>query len=287
MRTIVCALAITVGLTTVLSAQSITGQVHTVVVVRGDTLRSLGSRLGVDPATIALDNGRAVGATLHVGDTLQIDNRHVVPVVPAGVPLVVNVPQRMVFLTSDRGVTAYPAAVGRADWPTPLGAFSIVSKEVNPTWDVPASIREEARRAGRSLPLQVAPGPNNPLGAYWLGLSVGSVGIHGTNAPTSIYQVGTHGCIRLHPVDIAALFSQVQVGANGLLVYQPVLVGVDGDQVFVEAHRDVYRRGRTDPLEFVRERTRELGVFDRVDWELAAAVIHQRAGVARPVTRLD
>jgi L,D-transpeptidase ErfK/SrfK len=156
---------------------------------------------------------------------------------------------------------------------------------VNPTWDVPASIREEARRAGRSLPMKVPPGPNNPLGAYWLGLSVGSVGIHGTNAPTSVYQAITHGCIRLHPVDIAALFGQVQVGTKGLLLYQPVLVGVDGDHVFVEAHRDVYRRGPHDPLEFVRARTRELGVFDKVDWDLAAEVIRQRAGVARTVTR--
>jgi L,D-transpeptidase ErfK/SrfK len=156
---------------------------------------------------------------------------------------------------------------------------------MNPTWDVPASIRAEARRAGRSLPLKVPPGPNNPLGAYWLGLSSGGVGIHGTNAPTSVYQVTTHGCIRLHPADIAALFSHVQVGTEGLSVYQPVLVGVDGDHVFVEVHRDAYRRGPQDPLEFVRARTRELGVFERVDWDLAAAVIRQRDGVARAVTR--
>lgn len=284
MRTVL--IAITIALApAALAAQPLTGDVHTVVVARGDTLRALGSRFGVDPATIARDNGRTVNAPLRVGDTLSIDNRHVVPALPVGVPLVVNVPQRMLYVLTGTGVTAYPVAVGRRDWPTPLGDFSIATKEVDPTWDVPESIREEARRAGRSLPLKVPPGPNNPLGAYWLGLTVGGVGIHGTNAPTSVYQVITHGCIRLHPHDISAVFGQVQVGTKGVLVYQPVLVAIHGEEVFVEAHRDVYRRGPADALEFVRTRTRELGVSERVDWERVADVIGERAGIARPVAR--
>jgi L,D-transpeptidase ErfK/SrfK len=283
MRTVI-GLVMALGFAATLDAQSLTGRVHTVAVARGDTLRSLGSRFGVDPATIARGNGRALDAPLRVGETLQIDNRHIVPAFGPGVSIVVNVPQRTLFLLQTTGVTAYPVAVGRADWPTPLGEFSIVAKETNPTWDVPQSIREEARQAGRTLPLKVPPGPNNPLGAYWLGLSVGSVGIHGTNAPTSVYQVTTHGCIRLHPVDIAALFADVQVGTRGHLLYQPVLVAVDVEGVFVEVHRDVYRRSH-DALEFVRARTRELGVFDRVDWAVVAEVIRERAGVARVVTR--
>ena len=284
MRTTLWVVVIALGLPAAGQAQPLTGQVDIVTVARGDTLRSLGSRFGVDPATIARDNRRAVDAPLRVGETLSIDNRHVVPPFD-GVSIIVNVPQRMLFVATDTGVRAYPVAVGRADWPTPLGEFSIATKETNPTWDVPASIREEARRAGRTLPLQVPPGPNNPLGAHWLGLSVGSVGIHGTNAPTSVYQVVTHGCIRLQAGDIAALFGLVQVGSPGRLLYQPVLVAVDGEDVFVEAHRDVYRRGPQDVVEFVKARARELRVFERVNWDLAAEVIHQRAGVARPVTR--
>lgn len=285
MRTLVIVSALLWGFATALPAQTLTGQLHTVTVVRGDTLRSLGSRFGVDSATIARDNGRPVDAPLRVGETLSIDNRHIAPPVPAGVTLIVNVPQRMLFATTSSGLSAYPVAVGRRDWKTPLGEFSIAAKEVNPTWDVPDSIREEARRAGRWLPLKVPPGPGNPLGAYWLGLSVGGVGIHGTNAPTSIYQVTTHGCVRLHPDDIAALFGQVSVGARGVLLYQPVLVAIHGEGVFVEAHRDIYRRGPADALRFVKERAYELGVFERVDWERAAAVIDERAGIARPVSR--
>ena len=120
MRTVLIAATIVLA-AAVVAAQPLTGGVHTAVVARGDTLRSLGSRFGVDPATIARDNGRALDAPLRIGETLSIDNRHIVPALPAGVMLVVNVPQRMLFAVTGSGVTAYPAAVGRRGWATPPG----------------------------------------------------------------------------------------------------------------------------------------------------------------------
>ena len=266
------------------AAQPVTGGVSAVTVSRSDTLRRLGSRLGVDPHTIAVDNDLPRDGPLPVGRVLLIDNRHIVPAIPPGLSMVVNVPQRMLFLASASGVTAYPIAIGRSSWRTPLGAFSIVSKETNPTWDVPASIRAEARRAGRALPLSVPPGPNNPLGAYWLGLSIAGIGVHGTNAPTSIYHTVTHGCIRLHADDVARVFGEVSVGAAGVVVYQPVLLAVDGDDVLLEAHRDVYHRGPQDASAFVRALAREVGLFDRIDWTVAETVLQRREGVARVVT---
>ena len=285
MRAILLAVVIGFGSVNPLHAESLVGQVQTVTVTRGDTLRVLGARFGVDPATIARDNGLSLDVPLSVGAELRLDNRHIVPSFPLDVTVLVNVPQRMVFAVSGTGVAAYPIAVGRASWPTPLGGFTIISKETNPTWDVPQSILEEARRAGRSLPLKVPPGPDNPLGAYWLGLSVGSVGLHGTNAPSSVYQAVTHGCIRLQASNIEELFGLVQVGTRGELVYQPLLVLVEGDEVFLEVHRDIYRRGSPDPLGFVKTKAGELGVTDRVDWDAAARVIHERAGIARGIAR--
>jgi L,D-transpeptidase ErfK/SrfK len=285
MRTRILSLALTFVIATAADAQTLSGQVHLVPVARGDTLRAIGARFGAEAAAIARDNGRPLDAAITAGETLRVDNRHIVPPFPDEAAVVINVPQRMLFATSASGLVAYPAAVGRAGWPTPLGDFSVASKETNPTWDVPASIREEARRAGRSLPLKVPPGPNNPLGAHWLGLSGGGVGIHGTNAPRSIYQAVTHGCIRLHPDDIAALFRQVRIGTSVRVLYQPILVAVAGDDVYVEAHRDVYRRAPRDPLEVVKARASELGVFDRIDWQFTARVLDERAGVARLVSR--
>jgi L,D-transpeptidase ErfK/SrfK len=285
MRAVVFAVAIGFGSMIPLHAESLVGQVQTVTIARGDSLRALGARFGVDAATIARDNGLSLEVPLPVGIALRIDNRHIAPLFPPNVTVLVNVPQRMVFAVSDGGAAAYPIAVGRASWPTPLGEFSIVTKETNPTWDVPESIREEARQAGRSLPPKVPPGPNNPLGAYWLGLSIGSIGIHGTNAPTSVYRAVTHGCIRLQASNIEQLFEMVQVGTRGELVYRPLLILVEGDEVFLEVHRDIYRRGPHDPLAFVKARAAELGVTNRVDWETAASVIHERAGVARSIAR--
>jgi len=285
MRTLIGVLVIVLAMTTTAYGQTLIGQRLTVTVAAGDTLWSLGSRFGIDAATIARDNNRRRDAPLPVGDTLTLDNRHIVPALAPGTTLLINVPQRMLFLAGDTGVTGYPVAVGRAGWPTPLGTFSIVTKETNPTWDVPESIRVEARQAGRTLPRKVPPGPDNPLGAYWLGLSLGTVGIHGTNAPTSVYGVVTHGCIRLRPEAIAALFPQVDVGTMGTVVYQPVLVTVAGGEIFVEAHRDVYDRGPRDGLDVVKARARELGVFDQVNWDLAAQAVRERAGIARSVGR--
>jgi L,D-transpeptidase ErfK/SrfK len=285
MRAVILAAVIGFGSVSPLQAESLVGAVRIVTIARGDTLRVLGSRLGVDPATIARDNGQSLEAPLQVGAELRVDNRHIIPSFPPDVTVLVNVPQRMVFAVSRNGVTAYPIAVGRASWPTPLGEFTITSKETNPTWDVPQSIREEAQRAGRPLPLRVPPGPGNPLGAYWLGLSVGSVGLHGTDAPTSVYQPVTHGCIRLQASNIEELFGLVQVGTRGELVYKPLLVLVSGDEVFLEVHRDIYRRGPRDPLAFVKTKAGELGVTDRVDWDAAARVIQERAGVARSIAR--
>jgi L,D-transpeptidase ErfK/SrfK len=178
----------------------------------------------------------------------------------------------------------YPIAAGRADWQTPLGAFTIQVKETDPTWDVPLSIQEEMRRAGKPVLKTVPPGSRNPLGAYWLGLSLGSVGLHGTNAPSSIYHFATHGCIRLHPDDIEDLFHHVAAGDQGRIVYEPVLVAFDGTDVFVEVHRDVYRRAPS-ALARTMELIERAGLEERVDLSMVARVVGQAEGLAVAVTQ--
>lgn len=263
---------------------SITGGLTSHTVISGETLATIGSRVGVDPATLASENGLRPNARLAPGQVLQIDNRHVVPPDLARGLIIVNVPQRMLFFDDDGAVMAFPVAVGKSTWRTPLGPFRIVKVEADPSWDVPASIQAEARARGRSLPSVVPPGPDNPLGKYWLGLSLGDVGIHGTNAPSSIYRVTTHGCIRVHPDDIATLFPRVSLQTTGRVVYEPVLLAAAGQQVFVEAHRDVYGKV-PDARATVQRLADEAGVADRIDWTAVDAVLASRAGVARDVTR--
>jgi L,D-transpeptidase ErfK/SrfK len=273
------------GEVTAQTSPRIVGEVRDISVVANDTLRSIGSRFGVDPVTLATDNGLTPAARLAVGQRIHVDNRHIVPIEVRPGVVVVNVPQRMLFFETGGEVSGVPVAVGRRSWPTPLGAFTVVLKETDPTWDVPASIQEEARRAGRSLPEHVPPGPDNPLGKYWLGLSVGSVGIHGTNAPSSIYQAVTHGCIRVHPDDIARLFPLVPNGAPGELIYAPVLLAQIGDDIYLEAHPDIYRRAPSETLASLRSTALSVGFEHRIDWLAVEAVLQRRAGGARVVTR--
>jgi L,D-transpeptidase ErfK/SrfK len=120
------------------------------VVQKGDSLTSIGARFGVDTRVIAEANGMR-SDKLATGQTLNIDNRHIVPS-SDGVAILVNVPQRMLFYFSpERAPAGYPIAAGRASWRTHIGEFQVSSMEDNPTWDVPVSIQKEMRRSGKPM----------------------------------------------------------------------------------------------------------------------------------------
>ncbi len=106
----------------------------------------------------------------------------------------------------------FNVATGQSIYPTPAGHFSIVVKWVNPTWYPPT---QDAWAAGLS---PVPPGPGNPLGTRWMGLSAPGVGIHGTDEPDSIGSNASHGCIRMQVPDSEWLFSRVRVGTSVFIV---------------------------------------------------------------------
>jgi L,D-transpeptidase ErfK/SrfK len=106
------------------------------------------------------------------------------------------------FFKSGGLVGTYPVAVGKVDWETPIGAFRVLEKQHQKAWHVPKSIQEEMRREGQVVRQEVPPGPDNPLGEFWIRISP-SCGIHGTNFPASVYGVSTHGCLRLQAKAIA------------------------------------------------------------------------------------
>ncbi|HXW04487.1 MAG TPA: L,D-transpeptidase family protein [Vicinamibacterales bacterium] len=261
---------------------SVVGDSRLYIVQRGDTLASLGARYGITPRTLARSNGLPVDGRLRPGALLALDNLHIVPLRPDRA-IVVNVPQRMLFVTTGDGLArGYPVAVGRADWQTPRGDFTIVAREEQPTWDVPRSIQQEMRRQGKRVITKMPPCPENPLGEYWLGLSLPALGIHGTSAPLSIHRTVTHGCIRLHPDDIRAVFSLVRVGQPGSIVYEPTLLADVRGRIYLEAHPDVYRLQSGVSAAVVR--AAERGKFAGcIDWSLARDVLAKREGVARMI----
>jgi len=256
----------------------VVGDEFTYAMQPGDSLARVGARFGVDPPVLAGQNGVSITAVIPVGRVLKIDNRHIVPAIPED-GILINVPQRLLFYFEAGNVVAwYPVGLGRADWPTPRGSFFIATKEEQPVWDVPRSIQEEMRREGKKVETRVPPGPRNPLGSYWMGLTASSCGIHGTTAPTSVYRFQTHGCIRLHPDDVADLFPRVSIGTPVELIYRPVLLARSEDgSLWLESHPDVYREG-ADPLEFLDP---EMAIVDRA---LAREVIRKSEGIATRIS---
>jgi len=249
----------------------------------GDTLSHIGARFGTEVASLARLNGLPATARLKPGDIVKVDNRHLVPEsMEAGI--LINIPQRMLYYFQSGQLAAhYPVGLGRPDWETPRGSFTVLVREKNPTWDVPVSIQEEMRREGKEVITRVPPGPANPLGSYWLGLSLPGIGIHGTIAPSSVYKFRSHGCIRLHPDDIDELFQRIVEQEPGKIIYMPVLLAQLADgHIMLEVHRDVYKRGG-NPLKRAQDLAAQAGITDLIDWEQVLQVIKDKEGLARAV----
>jgi len=104
-----------------------------------------------------------------------------------------------------RVVRKFGVATGQASFPTPLGSFEIVRKTANPWWIPPDSDWAEGAEP-------IPPGPGNPLGTRWMGLSTPAVGIHGTPDAASIGYSASHGCIRMLVPEAEWLFERVEEG---------------------------------------------------------------------------
>jgi lipoprotein-anchoring transpeptidase ErfK/SrfK len=108
-------------------------------------------------------------------------------------------------------VRRFGVATGQAAYPTPLGRFAIVVKWRNPWWYPPDSDWAKGEKP-------VPPGPGNPLGTRWMGLSAPLVGIHGTPDAASIGYSASHGCIRMLISDAEWLFDRVGIGTPVFIV---------------------------------------------------------------------
>lgn len=258
-----------------------TGSAFVYVIRSGDTLRTIGARFGVSASALVALGVKRPGPPAE-GDWFFVDNRHIA-VLDDRAQITINLAQRMLYFADGDALSSYPVAAGMRKWPTPVGAFTVVDKETNPTWDVPLSIQHEMRQQGRRVVTQVLPSPQNPLGAHWIRLSFASIGIHGTTAPASIYSFASHGCIRMHPDDVAQLFERVGVGMTGAMTYQPVLIAMIDDRVYLEAHPDVYRRAPA-PMTAVREWSERGSFAELVDWRAVADVLRLQTGVPTDVT---
>ena len=177
------------------------------------------------------------------GTQVVIPGRFIIPPVPHE-GIVVNLPAHRLFYFpkarrhDHRIVITYPVSPGTRGWDTPVGVTRVVRKVPHPVWIPTPSILKAHAEEGDPIPRIYPAGPDNPMGEWALQttLSHGEIYIHGTNNPMAIGMAVTHGCVRLYPEDIAALFPVVPVGTPVNIVNDPILATVENGRVYLVIH---------------------------------------------------
>lgn len=222
----------------------VVGEEQMVLAKEEDTLIDIGRRHGLGFDEIVLANAAVDTWLPKEGTPVLLPLRFILPDAPR-TGIVINAAEMRLYYYPKPAageaavVRTFPISIGRSDWSTPLTTTRVVRKAVDPVWYPPASLRKERLREGDPpLPPSVGPGPDNPLGKYALYLGVDSYLIHGTNEAKAngIGMQVTHGCMRLYPEDIEALFRQVPVGTPVRIVNQPHKLGWLNGVLYLELH---------------------------------------------------
>ena len=116
-------------------------------------------------------------------------------------------------------IAFFPATVGSEEKPTPSGSFKVVSADANPNYRYNPDYKFKGVKSRQAFTIK--PGPNNPAGSYWIGLSAEGYGIHGTPNPSKISKSESHGCVRLTNWDVGLLGSNIKKGTPVVFVDEP------------------------------------------------------------------
>ncbi len=217
------------------------GYTRVVEARREDTLLDIARRYGVGQEAILMANPGVDRWLPGAGTRVIVPSRHILPAEPFE-GIVLNLPEMRLYYypkpePGSRGeVLTFPVGVGRMEWETPLGETRLVSKEKDPAWRPPESIRREHAAAGDPLPRYVPPGPDNPLGRHALRLGMPGYLIHGTNKVFGVGMRVSHGCVRMLPEDVELLFELAPVGETVRIINEPAKVGWYGGQLYLEMH---------------------------------------------------
>ncbi len=194
--------------------------------------------------------------------------------------IVINIAEMRLFyfIKSIGLVRTYPIGIGDEGWFSPLGSFHVAQKREHPAWHIPQSLQEKYQL--KVMP----PGPDNPLGDYWMGLSIPGYGIHGTNFPWAIGRLVTHGCIRLYPEDIKKLFFLIPLKTPVEMIYEPVKIGFKQGRIYSEVHSDIYGK-IPDLVEYGLAKVRGKKWGDRVDLDLFRQSLKEAKGIPVDITK--
>ncbi|HEY7299636.1 MAG TPA: L,D-transpeptidase [Xanthobacteraceae bacterium] len=146
------------------------------------------------------------------GDTIVVANVTDDPPAQKAARIEVDKAKRELRVFDEDGslIFAAPATIGSAEKPAPSGTLKITSVTHNPTYRYNPAYHFKGVHANR--PFTIRPGPNNPVGVVWIGLSRQGYGIHGTPDPSKVSKNASHGCIRLTNWDALMLAAMVKRG---------------------------------------------------------------------------
>jgi L,D-transpeptidase ErfK/SrfK len=226
------------------------------------------------------------------GTQIMLPGRRILPQGPRE-GIVVNLPEHRLYYypKTKKGekpvVITYPVSIGKMDWKTPLGETRVIQKTKHPFWYPPEGVRKEHLANGDPLPPgPVKPGPDNPLGDYAMRLAAGNGTylIHGTNNPMAVGMAITHGCVRMYPEDVAALFPLIPVGTKVWLINEPVKVAFAAGELLLEAHPPVDDEGQNtaEPnMEVLSQKLDQaLGsTTTAIHWEFAKQALQAANGI--------
>jgi L,D-transpeptidase ErfK/SrfK len=197
--------------------------------------------------------------------------------------IVINLAELRLYYTftlnGKKHVHTHAIGTGRKGWGTPTGTFKITMKVKDPIWKVPAAIREEKPE----LPLYVYPGPDNPLGRYWIQLSAKGYGIHGTNRPYGIGRRVSHGCLRLYPEGIEELYKIVKPGTRVKIMYEPVKAGIYKDSVYIEIHYP--EKNLQELIKIANETLGRKNLLNKVDTALLMKAVSNANGLPAVISK--
>jgi lipoprotein-anchoring transpeptidase ErfK/SrfK len=171
---------------------------------------ALAERFHASPKLLdQLNRGRGTRA----GDTLVVPNVAQGAPAPTGIArILIDKSDKMLYLVDAGGkpLAAFPVSFGGEKDPLPIGTMKIASEVKDPFFNYDPALLKSAKPTDTKVRLQ--PGPNNPVGVMWLGLSKPHWGIHGTNEPSQMARVDTNGCVRLTNWDVLRLAGVVGPG---------------------------------------------------------------------------
>jgi L,D-transpeptidase ErfK/SrfK len=270
------------------AGSDIIGELRIVTAKHEDTLLDIARRFNLGYNEIVAANPRVDPWLPGAGTQVIVPTQFVLPPGPRQ-GIVLNLAQMRLFyfIPGKPQVMTQPVGIGTDYARTPLGDTKIVRKTANPVWRPSRDIREEHSAAGHWLEREVPAGPDNPLGKFALYLGMkGSYLIHGTNKPWGIGMRVSHGCIRMYPEGIEALFSAVPVGTPVRIIDERFVFGsrdkVPYLQAFAPEEGDDDQGSDLTPL--VQTLLRRAPEGAKPDLSRLVSVASERRGIPLPVS---